>query len=80
VRFSPDGSQILTGVGDGKARLWDAFTGELVLELAGHPEWAISVGYSSDGSQVIAGGDDGSAWVWDATTGKQMLILTGHDG
>ena len=34
--FSPDGSRIVTGSGDGTAKVWDARMGTALLELSGH--------------------------------------------
>ena len=36
VSFSPDGTRIVTGSGDGTAKVWDARTGTALLELKGH--------------------------------------------
>ena len=38
ARFSPDGRFVVTASHDGTARVWDAFTGEQLLEFrAGDP-------------------------------------------
>ena len=36
VAFSPDGTRIVTGSGDKTAKVWDARTATLLLELKGH--------------------------------------------
>ena len=36
VDLSPDGARVLTGSGDGTARLWGAATGAAVVTLEGH--------------------------------------------
>src|SRR4051794_33045449 len=43
VVFSPDGSTILTGSGDGIARLWDSKTGKKLKEFRGHTGGIFSV-------------------------------------
>src|SRR5262249_24076211 len=44
VARSPDGTLIATGHEDTRVRLWDAATGKLVQEMAGHelPVWAVA--------------------------------------
>src|SRR5262249_18805146 len=76
--FSPDGSRVLSGGGDGPARAWDAGPGNVLLELKGHTDWIRSAAFSPDGSRVLTGSRDGTARVWDAKTGKVLLELKGH--
>lgn len=74
--WSPDGNRILTCTGwVGGPRIWDAKTGELLLEFAvggGFANW------SPDGAQVLTHGgeQEDAAIVWDARTGKQLLVLS----
>jgi WD40 repeat protein/serine/threonine protein kinase len=71
--LSPDGKQVLTGGSDGRARLWDAASGEAVgqpLALGG----AITrVAFSPDGATLAAAGSHPIAPVWDAAAGKVQL-------
>jgi len=87
VHFSPDGSTILAACTDGKARTWNAQTGQPELTIAEETvpgEWPfismLRVEYSPDGS-FIAGANQGiNVLVWDAKTGKRLLRLEGHTG
>ncbi len=78
--FSPDGSRIVTGSRDGTAKVWDARTGELLLELKGHSGDVTSASFSPDASLIATGSVDGTAKVWDARTGSASLDLIGHTG
>jgi hypothetical protein len=76
--FSPDGSRIVTGSWDRTARVWDARTGSLLLELKGHTSGVHSAAFSPDGSRIVTGSWDRTARVWDARTGSPLLELKGH--
>jgi WD40 repeat protein/serine/threonine protein kinase len=78
VAFSPDGQWILTGSGDGTAKVWDASTGQERLTLKGHSAGILSVAFSPDGRRILTGSGDLTAKVWDALTGEERLTLKGH--
>jgi WD40 repeat protein/serine/threonine protein kinase len=80
VAFSPDGTRIVTGSGDKKARVWDARTGTPQLELKGHTNMVWSVAFSPDGTRIVTGSLDNTAKVWDARTGMPLLELKEHPG
>src|SRR5262249_51343770 len=95
VAFSRDSTRIVTGgvaaqkpgrrggivVSAGAATVWDARTGEALLELKGLKEGVNSVAFSPDGSRIITGAvqdsQDGGTEVkvWDARTGAVLLDL-----
>jgi WD40 repeat protein len=72
VAFSPDGKQVLTGSGDGRAILWDAASGQQLRAFDGHTSGLFSVAFSPDGKQVLTGSGDGRAILWDAASGRQL--------
>jgi WD40 repeat protein len=82
VGFSPDGARIVTGSGDGTAKVWDARTGSTLLELKGHTGEVYSAAFSPDGAWIVTGGGVynklGEAKVWDARSGSLLLELKGH--
>jgi WD40 repeat protein len=77
VRFSPDGSLIVTGGGlipddeTGRRpglRVWDAESRALLYELDGGPP----VTFSPDGSRAIGSGRDRTLAVWEVSTGARL--------
>ncbi|EMD31474.1 hypothetical protein CERSUDRAFT_144986, partial [Gelatoporia subvermispora B] len=80
VTFSPDGTRIVSGSGDKTIRIWDASTGQALLEpLEGHTNWVTSVAFSPDGTRIVSGSDDRTIRIWDASTGQALLEpLEGH--
>jgi hypothetical protein len=78
VSFSPDGARIVSGSGDKAAKVWDARTGTLLIDLKGHADAVWTVNFSPDGSRIASGSWDQTAKVWDARTGTPLLDLKGH--
>ena len=64
--------RIVTGSCDQTAKVWDAQTGTLLLELKGHTEPVMSVAFSPDGSRIITASADRTAKVWDAHSGQEL--------
>ncbi len=78
VAFSPDGSRVLGGTLEGHAaKVWDAHTGEELLNLDYHTNLVAGVAYSPDGTTIATGSHDGTIRLWDAMTGDELLMLNG---
>ncbi|MEK7467907.1 MAG: WD40 repeat domain-containing protein [Planctomycetota bacterium] len=80
VDISADGGLLVTGgmhplgaiaapdrTWDNAIRLWDASSGELLLELGGHTLTTCRCRLSADGTRLATGSWDGSIQVWDLT-------------
>ncbi|KAG8718706.1 hypothetical protein FRC08_004613 [Ceratobasidium sp. 394] len=80
VAFSPDSRRFVSGLDDGTVRIWDAETGDPVLEpLKVHTEAVQSVAFSPNGRWIASGSNDRTIRIWDAETGEARFEpLRGH--
>ncbi|MBU0655912.1 MAG: AAA family ATPase [Gammaproteobacteria bacterium] len=62
------GSQLASGSGEGRVKLWDMQTGELKQTLKAGSE-LLSMSFNREG-QLVTGGGDGTVEFWDIQTGK----------
>jgi WD40 repeat protein len=72
--WSPDGSAVLTGGREGKARLWDAATGEELQSYQGEA-WIRDVAFSTDHRRVLTVSnldEKTTVQLWDEASGKEL--------
>src|SRR3989339_166516 len=78
ANFSSDGNLVITSTKDGKATMFDAWSGNKVRTSEGHlgsVRWAV---FSPDTHYVATASDDSTAVLWEANTGKLVRVLKGH--
>ncbi len=81
LALSPDGTQIATGNRSGETWVWDADSGEQILELNPadyvdvKPDYLTSLAYSPDGGIIAAGDWNGYIFLWDASTGDLVRTI-----
>jgi WD40 repeat protein/DNA-binding SARP family transcriptional activator/type II secretory pathway predicted ATPase ExeA len=80
LAFSPDGERVATASQVGDLKLWDAQTGQELLNLAGHTSTVFGVAFSPDGKCLVSASMDGTARVWDASSGEVLQVNTSPSG
>jgi WD40 repeat protein len=79
VTYSPDEKRIVISSQDGSAKVWDAATGEELLNLCCHLQPVFGAAFSPDGSKVATASADRTVKIWDANTGKELMTLSGPE-
>jgi len=89
VAWSPFGDKFVSASDDRTLIIWDASTGEKILELKGHANWVLVCAWSPKGDFIVScgfgagsarlmGNNPGEIFVWNATTGENIFQLKGH--
>jgi WD40 repeat protein/class 3 adenylate cyclase len=79
--LSPDGRRVVaSNIAGTDALVFDARSGEPLLDLRGHAYNINWVAWSPDGGHIGTASNDASARVWDAETGRLEAELLGHTG
>ena len=73
--FSPDGQHIVTASWDGRARVWNASSGQLLATLQGHTGYVASAVFSPDGQRIVIASGDNTARVLRVVTVSEIAEL-----
>ncbi|MEZ4428246.1 MAG: WD40 repeat domain-containing protein [Nannocystaceae bacterium] len=78
VRWSPDGSRVLTCSPDATARIWDPTGAVAPVVLEGHRGEVSAAEWSPDGRMVATASEDGTARLWSLDAVDAPRVLRGH--
>ena len=77
LKFSPDGTMLVSTSRDGKVKLWQVANGRC-LWTGAHGFTATDAAFFPDGKWIITGGWDNKPRLWDAASGRELPAFRGH--
>jgi WD40 repeat protein/transcriptional regulator with XRE-family HTH domain len=84
VAFSPDGHTLISGGEDGSVILWDASTGSVIRQLAGHTKkiigLVVTTEFDPNNPSLFSGSEDGTLILWDLKTGDILQTFEKYNG
>lgn len=75
---SPALDRVAVGELNGRVRIVDSGSGQLVAELKGHRGAVLGAAFDPTGRLLVTGSEDATARLWDPATGAQLKVLSGH--
>ena len=72
LRWSPDGTQLVSAGKGHTAAIWDAASGEKQIALQGHEGEVRSAVFSPDGHLVVTVSEDKTVRFWDVASGAEL--------
>jgi len=80
LRFSGDGSRLVSVGKDAAVRTWNTTTGDELIPLSKPGSEPSLVEISPDGTRVLAGVIDGGVYLWDPVAGRRIAYVIGQEG
>ena len=76
VAISTDGKQVASAGTDGRVRVYNTLTGQLVRTMAGHVDAVYRLAFSAAGNRLLSCGHSGVLRVWNTADGKTLYQTT----
>ncbi|NJL48853.1 MAG: NACHT domain-containing protein [Leptolyngbyaceae cyanobacterium SM2_5_2] len=76
--FAASSRLLASGSEDGVVRLWDTYSGEVLLLLEGHSNAVRSVAFSPQAPLLASASHDHSIYLWDLATRHCLAVLDDH--
>jgi WD40 repeat protein len=76
--MSPDGEKLVSAGHGGLLKIWDAATGQRIVEIPGHQVLVFAVAWHPDSQRIASAGSDGSqraVRVWDVRNGRKLFEI-----
>ncbi|KAM8904653.1 WD repeat and SOCS box-containing protein 1 isoform 1-T1 [Spinachia spinachia] len=79
-KFGQDQLLLATGLSNGRIKIWDVYTGKLLLNLMDHTDIVRDLTFAPDGSlMLVSASRDKTLRVWDLKDdGNMVTVLRGH--
>lgn len=74
AQYSPDGKRVITAE-DTCFRIWDAFSGRLVISIKDALSYGTKRAFSPSGNTIVTILENGNAKIWDVASGKRIDSL-----
>ncbi|KAL0946571.1 hypothetical protein HGRIS_012774 [Hohenbuehelia grisea] len=72
------GSFVVTGSRDKTIKLWDAQSGQMLRNFAGHDNWIRALVFHPSGKYLLSASDDKTIRVWELSTGRCIKTIDAH--
>jgi WD40 repeat protein len=78
LKYTPDGTTLISSSDDHSIRLWDARDGGLRAMLEGHDSLVAAVAVSPGGTLLASAGFEATVGLWDLPGGRLRRMFRGH--
>jgi len=78
IAITPDGTKMVSGLGDESLIVWDMKTGTPLKTLTGHNGSVDAVAVTKDGKQIVSASTDSTIKIWNIETGENIDTFIGH--
>ena len=78
ISLSNNGRWLASGGADGRTRVWDVDSGDMVSDVHGHDQTVLATAISPNGRFIASGGYESHVCVWDRQSGIKIAIINSN--